>query len=327
MTHLPAARFSIAPMMDWTDRHCRFLHRQITRQSLLYTEMIPAAALVRGRASHLLDYHPLEHPLAAQLGGSDPAELADAAAIVAAHGYGEVNLNIGCPSDRVQSGAFGAILMKDPDHAAQIVAAMIRAVAIDVTVKCRIGVDDQTPEAVLPDFLARMRDAGVRRIAIHARKAWLTGLSPKDNRAVPPLNYPLVYEMKDRFGDLHLSVNGGIDTFDDVARHLAAGMDGVMIGRAAYQGPFDMLSRADSEIFGSQHEPARMDIVNAMRPYIDDHLHAGGKLAHVTRHMLGLFAGHPGARRWRRVLSEGAHRPGAGLDLIDRALDGLAEAA
>ncbi len=327
MTHLPAARFSIAPMMDWTDRHCRFLHRQITRQSLLYTEMIPAAALVRGGAAHLLDYHPVEHPLAAQLGGSDPAELADAAAIVAARGYDEVNLNIGCPSDRVQSGAFGAILMQDPIRTAQIASAMIRAVAIDVTVKCRIGVDDQTPEAVLPDFLARMRDAGVRRIAIHARKAWLTGLSPKDNRAVPPLNYPLVYDMKDRFGDLHLSVNGGIDTFGDVARHLAAGMDGVMVGRAAYQGPFDMLSRADSEIFGSPRRPTRMDVVDAMRPYIDDHLQTGGKLAQVTRHMLGLFAGHPGARHWRRVLSEGAHRPGAGLDLIDRALDGLAEAA
>jgi len=320
--------FAVAPMMDLTDRHCRTFHRLLTRHTLLYTEMVTAPALVRGGARHLLDFSPAEHPVACQLGGSDPVELAEAAAMVAEAGYDEVNLNVGCPSDRVQSGCFGAVLMETPDLVARSVAAMIAAQPLPVTVKCRIGVDDQDPQTVLPDFIARIADAGVSRIAIHARKAWLHGLSPKENRDVPPLDHDLVLAMKHRFPDLHISVNGGIGSLAEAEAFLARGFDGVMIGRAAYADPFGLLAEADARIFGDPRPaPSREAVALAMRPYIAAHLDAGGRLHAVTRHMLGLFAGIPGARAWRRVLSEGAHRPGAGLELLDDALSAVSAQA
>jgi tRNA-dihydrouridine synthase A len=308
-------------MMDWTDRHCRFLHRLLSRHTLLYTEMVTAPALVRGGALHLLEHSPAEHPVALQLGGSDPGELAQAARLGAAAGYDEINLNVGCPSDRVQSGTFGAVLMKDPGLVAECCAAMIEAVDVEVTVKCRIGVDDQTPEEVLPKFLARVGAAGVSRFIIHARMAWLQGLSPKENREVPPLDYDLVVRMKALFPACHISVNGGIATLDQALDMLERGLDGVMIGRAAYHQPWDVLVRADSRLFG-QPDPCASpnDAVIAMLPYIETHLQNGGKLHQITRHMLGLYAGRPGARGWRRVLSEGGTKPGAGPELVEHAL-------
>lgn len=307
-------------MMDWTDRHCRYLHRLLSRNALLYTEMVTAPALVRGGALHLLEFSPEEHPVALQLGGSDPAELAEAARIGAEAGYDEINLNVGCPSDRVQSGAFGAVLMLEPGLVADCVAAMREAVEVEVTVKCRIGVDDQDPETCLPAFLERIRTAGCRRVTIHARKAWLQGLSPKENRDIPPLDYDLVLRMKQAFPDLHMSINGGITSLEQAKSFLAKGLDGVMIGRAAYHDPAAILCAADPEIFGQGDATDPAAAVDAMLPYIDDHLDSGGKLHQVTRHMLGLFAGRPGARAWRRLLSEGAHRPGAGSALVREAL-------
>ncbi len=316
-----SARLSVAPMMDWTDRHCRFLHRQLSARALLYTEMVTAPALVRGGAVHLLEHSAAEHPVALQLGGSAPDELAEAARLGQAAGYDEINLNVGCPSDRVQSGTFGAVLMKDPGLVAECCAAMAGAVDVPVTVKCRIGVDEQDPEVVLPGILARIAAVGVGRVIIHARKAWLLGLSPKENREIPPLDYDIVQRMKDRFPGLHISVNGGIGSLDQAAGFLARGMDGVMLGRAAYHDPAAILGSADRVIFG-EGGPDRTaeDAVRAMLPYIEAHLAAGGKLHQVTRHMLGLFTGRPGARAWRRVLSEGATRTGAGPALIETAL-------
>ena len=320
-----AAQLSIAPMMDWTDRHCRYLHRLVSRKALLYTEMVTAPALVQGGALHLLRFDPAEHPVALQLGGSDPDELAGAARLGAAQGYDEINLNVGCPSDRVQSGTFGAVLMKTPELVADCLRAMIEAVDVPVTVKCRIGVDDQDPEAVLPDFLTRVRDAGVTRVIIHARKAWLQGLSPKENREVPPLDYPLVYRMAQAFPDLSISINGGVASLEDALQHLDAGVDGVMIGRAAYQKPWTILGEADRRIWGEAPPFARPeDVVEAMLPYIQRHCESGGRLHAVTRHMLGLFAGRPGARAWRRALSEGAHAPGADGAIVVAALEQLA---
>jgi len=314
-------------MMDWTDRHCRFFHRQLTSQTLLYTEMVTAPALVRGGALHLLGFDPAEHPVAVQLGGSEPAELAAAARLCEEAGYGEVNLNIGCPSDRVQSGAFGAVLMKSPDLVAECLTAMREAVNVPVTAKCRIGVDEQDPEKTLPHFLEMLQKTGITRATVHARKAWLQGLSPKENRDVPPLDYPLVHAMKAAFPQMHLSINGGINTLAEAEAQLAAGMDGVMIGRAAYHDP-GLLLHADEVIFGQPPtRRSRASVVKAMRPYIDAHLAQGGKLAQITRHMLGLFTGRPGARAWRRVLSQEAHREGAGLEVLDRALTALPESS
>jgi len=316
-----SARLSVAPMMDWTDRHCRFLHRQLSRHALLYTEMVTSPALVRGGALHLLDFAPEEQPVALQLGGSDPAELAAAARMGQAAGYAEINLNVGCPSDRVQSGTFGAVLMRSPGLVAECCAAMIAAVDIPVTVKCRIGVDDQIPGDVLPEFLARVAAAGVTRFAVHARMAWLQGLSPKENRDIPPLDYALVQQMRGLFPHMHLSVNGGVDTLEQAEAFLDAGLDGVMIGRAAYHRPVDILGAADRRIFGAAGaDRSSEDAARAMLPYIEAHLSSGGRLGQVTRHMLGLFAGRPGARGWRRTLSEGAHLPGAGPELVEAAL-------
>lgn len=316
-----AARLSVAPMLDWTDRHCRAFHRVLSRHALLYTEMIVAQALTRGGALHLLAHDPGSGPVAVQLGGSDPTELAAAARLCEAEGFDEVNLNVGCPSDRVQSGAFGAVLMREPALVGDCVAAMAAATRLPVTVKCRIGVDEQDPQTVLPAFVETMRSAGVRRLIIHARKAWLRGLSPRENRDIPPLDYPLVHQIKHAFPDLHVSVNGGIDTLGAAQAQIAQGMDGVMIGRAAYHHPAAILLPADPVIFGQPAPlPDARSAAQAMRPHIARHLAAGGRLHQVTRHMLGLFAGQPGARAWRQILSQEGTRPGAGLETFEHAL-------
>lgn len=317
-----AARLSVAPMMDWTDRHCRFFHRQISQHTLLYTEMVTAPALVRGGALHLLDFDAAEHPVALQLGGSDPVELAKAAVLGAERGYDEINLNVGCPSDRVQSGSFGAVLMKDPALVARCVSEMAAACAVEVTVKCRIGVDTQYPTVVLPDFLAQILDAGVRRVTVHARMAWLDGLSPKENRDIPPLDYDLVHKMKSAFPDLHLSVNGGISNLEETQAFLDAGLDGVMIGRTAYHAPMQILAQADQMIFGDTSAPKTPgEVIAGMEPYIDAHIAQGGRLHSISRHMLGMFAGQPGARAWRRHLSEMAPKPDAGMWVLHEALE------
>ncbi len=315
-----SSRLSVAPMMDWTDSHCRYLHRLMSRHCLLYTEMVTAPAVIHGDRDRILGFDPAEHPVALQLGGSDPAQLAEAARIAADYGYDEVNLNCGCPSDRVQSGSFGAVLMEDPDLVARCCAAMIAAVDIPVTVKCRIGVDDQDPHEVLPDFLTRVSASGVDRFAIHARKAWLQGLSPKENRDIPPLDYDLVLQMKGLVPHLHLSINGGIASLDAAEAFLTQGLDGVMIGRAAYHTPTDILRDADARIFGDPLGRSPEDVVALMLPYIEDHIATGGRLHQITRHMLGLFQGRPGARAWRRYLSENAHADRAGAEVVVKAL-------
>lgn len=297
-----AARLAVAPMIDWTDRHCRSFHRLLSRRALLYTEMITAPALVHGDAARLLD-HDADGPVALQLGGSDPAQLAHAVRIAAGAGYDEINLNVGCPSDRVQSGCFGAVLMKTPALVADCVRAMQDASGIEVTVKCRIGVDDQDPAAVLPDFLATLLDAGVGRVIIHARKAWLSGLSPRENREIPPLDYPLVHAMKAEFPGLHLSINGGIGSLDAARAQLAV-MDGVMIGRAAYHDPWAILGQADALWGDAPPQDGPLQAALAMRGRIAAHLDAGGRMHQITRHMLGLFHGRAGARAWKRILSE-----------------------
>jgi len=314
-----APRLSVAPMMDWTDRHCRVFHRQMTRRALLYTEMVTAPAVIHGPRDRLLGHSDPEHPVALQLGGSDPAELAQAVRLAAPFGYDEINLNCGCPSDRVQSGCFGAVLMERPALVADCLRAMRAESPVPVTVKCRIGVDDQDPETTLPDFLHHVAGAGVRHVIIHARKAWLQGLSPKENREIPPLDHALVLRMKAAFPGLTISLNGGVTTLSQARSLLDQGVDGVMIGRAAYHDPAATLIGADA-LWGDAFAPAPEDVVRAMYPYIAGHLATGGRLHQVTRHMLGLFTGRPGARGWRRVLSEGASRPGAGLALLDAAL-------
>ncbi len=318
-----SARLSIAPMMNWTDRHCRYFHRLLSQKALLYTEMIPASALVQGRALHLLEYNPEEDPVALQLGGSDPVALAEAAKLGEAAGYSEINLNVGCPSDRVQSGSFGAILMKEPDLVAECCCAIADVIDLEVTVKCRIGLDDQNPREILPDFLSRVSSAGVSRFIIHARKAWLQGLSPKENRDIPQLDYDLVHSMKAEFPKLHLSLNGGINSLKEAKAALATGLDGVMIGRAAYQRPFDILAGIDGEIFGIQNKVDAFQVVRQIIPYIERHLEAGGKLNQITRHMFGLFNGRVGARMWRRALSESSHIGGS--DVLVEALSYIAQ--
>ena len=316
-TGVPGAhRLSVAPMMDWTDRHCRFFHRQLTRRAMLYTEMVTAMAVIHGPRDRLLGHGAAEHPVALQLGGSDPAELALAVRIAAPFGYDEINLNVGCPSDRVQSGCFGAVLMERPALVADCVAAMQAASPVPVTVKCRIGVDDQDPEASLPDFLDKVSAAGVSHFIIHARKAWLKGLSPKENREIPPLNHDLVLRMKRAFPQLTIVINGGVTALDQAQGLLDLGLDGVMIGRAAYHDPCTTLSGAD-RLWGDAFAPDALTVLDAMRPHIADHLAAGGRLHQITRHMLGLFQGRPGARGWRRVLSAGT---GGGLEVLDAAL-------
>jgi tRNA-dihydrouridine synthase A len=319
-------KLSVAPMLDWTDRHCRFFHRLMTRRTLLYTEMVTAPAILHGPKARLLDFSPAEHPIALQLGGSDPRELAQAVRIARDWGYDEVNLNCGCPSDRVQSGCFGAVLMENPSLVADCVAAMAAESPVPVTVKCRIGVDDQKPEDILPRFLDTVARAGVRHFIIHARKAWLQGLSPRENREIPPLDYPLVLAMKARFPELTISINGGVTSLSQARDLLAQGLDGVMIGRAAYHDPAQVLIGADA-LWGESFAPAPHQVVQDMLPYVRAHLAAGGRLHQITRHMLGLFHGQPGAKAWRQVLSVEGTRDGAGAEVLLSALDRVALAA
>lgn len=287
---------------------------------MLYTEMVTSAAILHGPKDRLLSYSEAEHPIALQLGGSEPIELAHAVRLAAPYGYDEINLNVGCPSDRVQSGCFGAVLMLRPQLVADCVSAMMAASALPVTVKCRIGVDDQNPAEVLPDFLEHMIRAGVGHVIIHARKAWLSGLSPKENREIPPLDYDLVLAMKSAYPSMKISINGGITSLDQAQNLLGRGLDGVMVGRSAYHDPASVLIGAD-RLWGDDHAPDMLTAIDAMRPYIAAHLAAGGRLHQITRHMLGAFTGRAGARGWRRVLSNGANRPEAGLDLLDAALN------
>ncbi len=310
--------FAVAPMIDWTDTRCRFLHRQLSKRALLFTEMIVADAIIHGQRERLLGYHPQEHPVALQLGGSDPVKLSEAVRIASGYGYDEINLNVGCPSDRVQSGTFGACLMREPDLVAKCVSAMKAVAEVPVTVKCRIGVDDQEPETVLPDFLARVVAAGADAVWVHARKAWLQGLSPKENREVPPLDYELVYRMKRENPGVFIGINGGIADLDQAGEHLKY-MDGVMLGRAAYHNT-SILADVDHRIYGGQVHPYDwMALRDAMMAYAADYVAAGGRLNHVTRHMVGLFQGMPGARRFRQILSSDATRPGAGPEVIEAA--------
>ncbi len=324
MTTLPA-KFSVAPMIDWTDRHCRFFHRLLTKRAVLYTEMIVADAIIHGDREYLLGFDASEHPNVLQLGGSDPVKLAKAALIGEEFGYDAINLNIGCPSDRVQSGAFGACLMQEPDLVRDCIAAMGQAVSCPVTVKCRIGVDQQIPSQVLPDFIERVAQGGATTFIIHARKAWLKGLSPKENRTIPPLDYGLVHAMKDRFPKLEIIINGGITSMADCHDHLAK-VDGVMMGRAAYETPW-ILSQVDKEIFSLSSPPlTRRQVVSAMQNYLEQELPKGVKVHNVTRHMLGLFHGCPGARRWRQILTIEATKPEAKPNLLQKALDEMPQA-
>jgi tRNA-dihydrouridine synthase A len=304
-------------MMDWTDSPCRVLHRCLTKQALLYTEMVTADAVLNGDRTRLLGFEAFEHPLALQLGGSDPAKLAQAARIAADFGYDEVNLNVGCPSDRVQSGRFGACLMREPALVADCVAAMRAAVSIPITVKCRIGVDEQDPEQSLRALIDACSDAGVTVFAVHARKAWLEGLSPKENRDVPPLDYDLVYRVKRERPELTILVNGGIETLEQAEEHLAH-VDGVMLGRAAYQNPL-LLAEVDARFFGGV--PIDIDAaVDAYAEHVARQLAAGARLHPLIKPMLGLYTGRPGARLFRRHLSEHAVRDGAGIAVLHDAL-------
>lgn len=315
-----SARLSVAPMMDWTDRHCRFFHRQISREALLYTEMVTAPAVIHGDRDRLLGFDAAEHPVALQLGGSDPAELAEATRVAAGFGYDEINLNVGCPSDRVQSGCFGAVLMESPARVADICRAMMAETDRPVTVKCRIGVDGQDPETALPRFIEAVAGAGVRHVVVHARKAWLQGLSPKENREIPPLDHDLVFRVKAAFPDLTFAINGGVTALAQARDLLARGIDGVMVGRAAYHDPMAVLGGADA-LWGDPHAPDAVTVAETMRGHIAAHVAAGGRPHSITRHMLGLFTGRPGARAWRRMLSQGAGD--RTLASFDRALDAL----
>ncbi|MCE9790971.1 tRNA dihydrouridine(20/20a) synthase DusA [Shewanella indica] len=310
-------RFSIAPMLDWTDRHYRYFARLMSSQTLLYTEMVTTGAILHGKGDYLA-YNQEEHPLALQLGGSNVEDLARCAEIAQQRGYDEVNLNVGCPSDRVQNGRFGACLMEDPELVAHCVDAMRQKVDIPVTVKTRIGIDDKDSYEFLCDFITKVSAAGCDTFIVHARKAWLQGLSPKENREIPPLDYPRVYQLKQDFPGLHISINGGIKSFEEMHTHLAQ-LDGVMVGREAYQNPY-LLAEVDQKIFGLDSQVMSRDqVVDAMLPYVEAHLQSGGRLNHISRHMTGLYQGIPGSRSWRRHLSENAHKPGAGIEVLLKA--------
>ncbi len=311
-------RFAVAPMMEWTDRHCRYFLRLISKRTFLYTEMVTAEAVLYGDRVRVLGFDPAEHPLALQLGGSDAKKLAEAAKIGAEWGYDEINLNVGCPSDRVQSGRFGACLMSEPALVAECVAEMAARSGLPVTVKCRIGIDDQDTEESLDRFVDEVARGGCRSFIVHARKAWLNGLSPKENRDVPPLDYQRVYRLKARRPDLEIILNGGIESFAAAKAELAH-VDGVMLGRAAYADPY-LLSEADGQVFGEEREvPSRLDVLDAFRPYVEEELRRGVRLNAMTRHILGLFHGQPRARAFRRHLAENAHLDGAGIEVLDGA--------
>ncbi len=318
----PAAldrRLSVAPMQDWTDRHDRYFLRLCSRHTLLYTEMIPAQALWHGKRDEFLSHSACERPVAAQFGGSDPEQLRLCARLAQAWGYDEVNLNVGCPSDRVQSGRFGACLMAEPSLVADLVAAMREACQLPITVKTRIGIDDRDSDADLLGFVGAVRDAGCEAVIVHARKAWLKGLNPKQNREIPPLDYDRVRRVKAQFPDLEVIINGGVRDLDQAAE-LVEDFDGVMLGRAAYHDPY-LLAQADQRIFGDdgQRAPDRHEILEAYMPYMAEQLDHGVRLSHMTRHIMGLFQGLPGARRWRRYLSEHAHAPDAGIEVVREA--------
>ncbi len=311
-------RFSVAPMLDWTDRHYRYMARIMSKQALLYTEMVTTGAILFGKGDYL-QFNEQEHPVSLQLGGSDPQALAECARIAQQRGYDELNLNVGCPSDRVQNGRFGACLMAEPALVAECTQAMQDVVDIPVTVKCRIGIDEQDSYQFLTDFIGTVADAGVEQVTVHARKAWLQGLSPKQNREIPRLDYPRVYQLKRDFPHLTLAINGGITSFEAAHAHLEH-VDGVMVGREAYSNPY-MLAQVDAQLFGdSEAVMSRIDVVEQMIPYIEQHLAAGGRLNHIARHMIGLFQGQAGGRQWRRHLSENAHKADAGIEVLTQAL-------
>lgn len=319
MIDINALRFSVAPMMDWTDRHCRVFHRQLTRRARLYTEMLTTGAIIHGDRQRLLGFDPGEHAVALQLGGSEPDALAESARIGEDFGYDEINLNVGCPSDRVKSGRFGACLMAEPALVATCVATMKRAVKIPVTVKCRIGIDDQDPEVALDTLARGVVSAGADVLIVHARKAWLNGLSPKENRDIPPLDYDRVYRLKAAMPDVPIVINGGIGSIDEAKRHLAH-VDGVMLGRAAYHDPWRLLA-VDPDLFGENAPQTDMkDAIAALTPYIEDQLAQGLRLHAIARHLVGAFHGVPGARAFRRHLAEQGVKPGAGAGVLRDAL-------
>ncbi|RLQ88108.1 tRNA dihydrouridine(20/20a) synthase DusA [Notoacmeibacter ruber] len=319
----PSPIFAVAPMIDWTVRECRFFHRQLTRRALLYTEMVVADAIIHGDRERLLGFDTVQHPLALQIGGSDPQKLAEATRIGVDFGYDEINLNVGCPSDRVQSGAFGACLMRDSDLVRRCVSAMKDAAGtVPVTVKCRIGVDDQNAEEVLPDFARHMREGGADALWVHARKAWLKGLSPKENRDIPPLDYALVHALKADYPDWFIGINGGIASMAEIRDHLTI-MDGVMVGRKAYGEPA-FLTEVDTLWGDRKEEPDWPRIIETMMCYAAQRRAEGARLSAVTRHMVGLFSGVPGARRWRQILSTDATRYDAGPEIIERAFEEVA---
>ena len=306
-------------MMDWTDRHCRTFHRVFSRHAVLYTEMVTGLAVKHGDRLKLLGFDPVEQPVVLQLGGSDPAILAEASRIGEDYGYAEINLNVGCPSDRVQGGHFGACLMAEPQLVASCVSAMQAAVKIPVTVKCRIGIDDQDEELGLSDFTGRVSAAGVKSFTVHARKAWLQGLSPKENREIPPLNYDRVHRLKNEFPSLHISLNGGLENLENALEHVGQ-LDGVMLGRSAYHNPW-ILSGVDTAIgFGVGPVSTRREVVEAYMPYVDAQLAAGVPLHRMTRHMLGLYHAQPGGRIWRQILTVEGAKAGAGASVILQAL-------
>jgi tRNA-dihydrouridine synthase A len=312
-------RFSVAPMLDWTDRHCRYFHRLLSSQTLLYTEMVTTGAIIHGRGD-FLQYSDEEHPISLQLGGSNPQDLAHCAKLAQERGYDEVNLNVGCPSDRVQNGRFGACLMGEAELVAECISAMKAEVSIPVTVKTRIGIDDQDSYEFLTNFVRVVSEkGGCEQFTIHARKAWLSGLSPKENREIPPLDYPRAYQIKQDFPHLSVAVNGGVKTLEQANDHLQH-LDGVMVGREAYQNPY-MLAHVDQAIFGLDTPvKKRSQVVREMLPYIEFQLANGASLGHISRHMIGLFQNMTGARQWRRYISENAHKPGAGVEVIEAAL-------
>ncbi|WP_299692574.1 tRNA dihydrouridine(20/20a) synthase DusA [uncultured Vibrio sp.] len=315
----PSSRFSVAPMLDWTDRHCRYFHRLLSQQTLLYTEMVTTGAILHGKGD-FLEYSEQEHPIALQLGGSNPIDLAACAKLAGERGYNEVNLNVGCPSDRVQNGRFGACLMAEPELVADCVSAMKEVTDMPITVKTRIGIDDQDSYEFLTQFISTVSEkAGCEQFTIHARKAWLSGLSPKENREIPPLDYDRAYQIKKDFPELVIAVNGGVTTLEQTKEHLQH-LDGVMIGREAYHSPF-ILAEVDQQIFGLDTPiKKRSQVVEEMYPYIERELSNGASLGHISRHMLGLFQSMPGARQWRRYISENAHKKGAGIEVMQTAL-------
>ena len=317
---MPAARYplSVAPMMDWTDRHQRVFVRGVTRHALLYTEMVTMNAVLLGDRARVLGFSEVEKPLALQLGGDDPVKLAECARIAEDWGYDEVNLNVGCPSARVQNGNFGACLMAQPVLVAACVAAMRAAVTVPVTVKHRIGIDDLDSFEQLTTFVKASADAGAARFSVHARKAWLSGLSPKENRTIPPLHYETVYRLKETFPELEIELNGGVKMLEDAQLHLRH-VDAVMLGRAAYETPY-VMAQADALFYGAEHVPTRREVVDTMLPYLETQLSHGVPLNSMTRHMLGLFTGQPGARGWRRHISENVHKPEAGAEVVRDAL-------